>query len=167
MVSSPSLKQTVLLFLTFSMIWSFTTSSGITIQNPSIYISDIAQNSFNLDAITNDTDIDGNGELANASSGGDGSENDPYILEFSLSSSGTVHVSISNTNVFMKITNSVIENGAIGILLQNVHNATVENSTISGNEDGLLVYNSTNIIIFNNTVTSNGGLGIDFQSSLQ
>jgi parallel beta-helix repeat protein len=90
---------------------------------------------------------------------GNGSVNDPYIIEgVNITTSGTSPIQIGNSTVFFEIRGCLLVGGSIGILLQNVTNAKVWNNTIQDSQSyGLLVTESDYVIVTNNTIQNISG----------
>lgn len=95
---------------------------------------------------------------------GNGTEDDPYIIEgyeIDAKRDGP-GIYIGNTTVHFVIRNNCIFNSSwkknvffegAGILLYNVTNACIENNTLMGNDYGILLLNSYGNVIFRNTIT--------------
>ncbi len=109
---------------------------------------------------------------------GDGSENDPYIIEgYEIDAQGEGNcIYIGNTTVHFIIRNCYLHNASwqsspyfvgAGITLYNVINGIIENNTCSGNDDGIFLYSSSNNTIINNTCSdiSNYGIYLDYSSN--
>ena len=75
--------------------------------------------------------IDGNDELKNTASSGNGLALDPYILEdYIINASGSSGINISNTNAYFTLRNCTVYGGIHGIYFSNVTYGRVENNTI-------------------------------------
>ncbi|MHA2249685.1 MAG: right-handed parallel beta-helix repeat-containing protein [Candidatus Kariarchaeaceae archaeon] len=110
---------------------------------------------FNSDSAITITSNDGFGEIATE---GDGSRDNPWILENLNITSGSVLISISNTDQFFTIRNSNLQGGENGIRLNNVQNGFITNNFIWGNgENGITGIDSSNILIQDNELNNNGG----------
>ncbi len=130
--------------------------------------------------ITNNTDFFRQGWPGN------GTEDDPYVIEsFNITASST-GIKVSNTDVYFEVRNCLIsapsQSSSDGIVLENVTHGTVKgcvvelysagvhlwssfscrlaNNTVSNNELGFSVSSSSSISLMDNTATSNGIYGV-------
>ena len=112
--------------------------------------------------------INGNSEFnsTNGVVGGNGTKDDPYIIEgWSINASQANYgISIQNTDVYFVIRNCFILNASTdGIHLDNVKNGTLYNNTINtinvSTARGIALFGSAHNTIANNTITvgKNGG----------
>ncbi len=114
--------------------------------------------------------IDGDDELEQTATDmgwdGTGTESDPIIADnLSIDGGGNTHcVKISNTDLFMNITDSVFTNTTSvlgnGIHLDNCGNVTIINCTITSNNRGIMIQSSKNIEIINCKLIDNANSGI-------
>ena len=88
---------------------------------------------------------------------GDGSINNPFIIQNKIFSASGINyqIEIRNTDYYILIRNNIISNALQeGILLSNVSNIIVDNNQLTDNAgDAILVNLSRNIIIRNNLIT--------------
>jgi len=90
---------------------------------------------------------------------GDGSSNDPYVIEnYKISATIETGVTIKNTNLHFiirdVIVSDVLLNHYTGFYLENVTHGTLANNTAHNNRYGFYIKNS-----FNNTLISNKAIG--------
>ncbi len=107
----------------------------------------------------NTINIDGNNQF-NSTNGvvkGDGSENNPFLIEnWSIEAEDYHGIWIKNTNAYFVIRNCIIFNGKNnhqnnnGIYLENVKNGAIENNRIFSNYHGIYLEDSDNNILSNN-----------------
>jgi parallel beta-helix repeat protein len=116
--------------------------------------------------------ITGDNEFTSANGvvGGDGSENDPFIIENWVIDASSAHgITIRNTRVYFIIWNVLIENGGYnycGIYLENVWNGKVENVISRNNLSGIRLYSCKNNTLLGNTVENSGyGIYVDCSSN--
>jgi len=106
--------------------------------------------------------IDGNTQLANAASSGDGSIANPYIIKNKIISvTEDDGISICNTNAYFILENCLITNSKVnyaGIRLYNVTNAKIKNVTASNNYCGIYL-NSSNYNTLINITTDDTTFG--------
>lgn len=124
--------------------------------------------SISVDIITEVTEINGNTQLANNSTSGDGSAGDPYILEFNINGNGTSDdlVTIIGTTYYFIIQNSDLHGGGYGIVFNNVIHGTIDNTDVYENDKGgILFTESNNNTIVGSSIHSNVEIGITFTSS--
>ena len=100
---------------------------------------------------SNPISINGNGDFVNQSAvynwQGDGTQGNPYIIkDLSITTGG---ISISNTNVYFKVQNCIMQGG--GVYFYNVSNGQILDSNISGSPSEGFNFISTNFI----TITGN------------
>ncbi|HME54590.1 MAG TPA: right-handed parallel beta-helix repeat-containing protein [Candidatus Lokiarchaeia archaeon] len=109
--------------------------------------------------------INGNAQLASASSSGSGTAGNPYIIKNKNINGGTSNcISISNTNKYFALTNCRLVTGHVGISFFNVTYGTIANSTITNMAGGPAPYginftSSNHNQIINTTALSNGNDG--------
>lgn len=117
--------------------------------------------------------INGNQQLASYATSGNGSNNNPYIIEnYIIKNTTNILVQIANTSDYFILKNFTVSFTGIqfnfeptaSIYLYNVTNAIIENSTISNSYFGIESLFSSSILFRNNTI-SNVKIGIYFQSS--
>jgi len=134
----------------------------IFIQNSVITnISIINDNDFAVQALNNDWD-------------GNGTFNNPYIIENITLSSGadyTPVLFIKNTQSFFILKNITISGGSYGILLENVTNGLIQNVSISYSKNELIYCNvATNLTIkesiFQESGLLHGGILIDYSNNI-
>jgi len=110
--------------------------------------------------------IDGNDDftLENGVTGGNGTENDPHIIEDWIivdDGSASRGIFINNTDAYFVIWNCSVgyfsEMYDIGIRFNNVENGGIEDTRVYGNDDGIRVDKSTNINFNNCTCYENVG----------
>ncbi len=104
--------------------------------------------------------IDGNGMLAAKASSGDGSLNDPYIIEnYTIRAISEHGIEIRNTTLHFIVRNVSITNGRSnyyhGFYLYNVTNGILKNNTADNNLAGFLLVNSDNNTFSNNVAINN------------
>jgi parallel beta-helix repeat protein len=113
--------------------------------------------------------IDGNDEIDNFTSKGNGTRINPYIIEnYNITPVNIMGIGINLRNIakFIIIRNITIYNLQFeGISLENVSNVKVENCSISQNLRGIFEYNSYNNSFINNRIENNGYEGILMISS--
>ncbi|MHA1849187.1 MAG: NosD domain-containing protein [Promethearchaeota archaeon] len=117
--------------------------------------------------------IDGNSELQNFPNiTGAGTPQDPLIISnFEIyGSKNTSCISISNTNLSLKIMNNTISEGgpyAGGIMLINCSNVIIEQNTLLNNYIGIYITgNSKNITVLKNEILYNYKYGIYLSETL-
>jgi parallel beta-helix repeat protein len=121
--------------------------------------------------------IYGNSQLANASDGGNGTRENPYVIENAIftgsenESNGTLTEStflLANTNAFVIIRNCSVSRSSVSpgaMYLFNVSNAVLVNNTFSSyGGTGIYVYQCSNITILDNLSNINT-VGIFIDSS--
>lgn len=134
--------------------------------------------------------INGNSDFQNQAIAnswpGDGSEDTPYsITNLNITNSTTSEalLSISDTNVYFNVTDSLFDGGFDGILFHNVTNGLIQNNIVINSLDtgvkfeisvevnlidnniqlhsnGIYLFNTIETIIFNNTIWNNDNRGI-------
>lgn len=119
--------------------------------------------------------IDGNSAFTaeNGVTGGQGTEEDPYILEgwvinASLAAGSAGGIQISHTDVYFKIRDVRVELGGslyCGIWLSNVRNAWVEDSVLVDNYEGITLNSTVGLTIKNNTLINNSFSGVYARAS--
>lgn len=113
--------------------------------------------------------------LASHAAQGDGTENDPFIIEgFGISSTSSQHgMSISGTTKYMVIRNNYIDtnlqSGIYGIYVDvNVNNTvTLSDNTLINNDIGIFIASGTYSTINNNTLTNSHLIGIEVADGAQ
>lgn len=99
--------------------------------------------------------ISNNSDLKDASTSGNGSQSNPYIIEdVSINGNGSLYcISINNTNKFFTIRRCTLYNSTYGIYLTNVTNGKIILNFIYMNfKAGLFIYNSFNNILLSNSI---------------
>jgi len=118
--------------------------------------------------------INGNSNFTaqNGVVGGNGTGDDPYIIEgWEIDARGGDYcIKIENTNVYFVIRNCYLHGATgnwpySGIFLKNVTNGRIENNTISGNREGIFLYLSSHNIVVNNRCLNNNDEGIYIRES--
>ncbi len=114
--------------------------------------------------------IEGNEDFANQAEEndwpGDGTEEDPYIIEgYRIDGGEDEAISISKVDDLFKIRENLIEGENRGIYLSNTENSIIEENQVKNfqsdhTSSGIIISSSREIIIQNNTVTSNRYHGI-------
>jgi parallel beta-helix repeat protein len=130
--------------------------------------------------------ITGDNEFTSANGvvGGDGSENNPFIIEnWVIDASQADGIRIKNTTKHFVIRNVVVYNGSLyfngiypdnivansnqrldncyyGIYLENVVNGRVEGCVLENNFDGIFLENSTNNVFVGNSIRNSTRFGI-------
>ena len=114
--------------------------------------------------------IDGDSDFVaeNGITEGQGTEEDPYIIEgwvinASLAAGSAGGIQISHTDAHFKIRNVRVEFGGplyTGIWLSNVRNASVEDSVLVDNYEGITLNSTVSLTIRNNTLVNNSFSGI-------
>lgn len=116
---------------------------------------------------------DSNFTAANGVTGGNGTQNNPYIIEgWEINASSANGIEIGNTNAHFVIRNcsafgDVSSGSKCGILLDSVTHGKVEHTSLSKNKwCGISLSYSTNNLLVGNTVSENGnGIEIGYSSS--
>jgi len=113
--------------------------------------------------------IDGNSDLADTAQSegwpGDGSENNPYIMEgYGIDGNGSECMDVRDTTDYFVIKDCTFFNGSYGIKFNNLTHGEIKNNTINSNDVGILMGedNSQNKII-DNTLFSNVEYGIQIK----
>ncbi len=116
--------------------------------------------------------INGNEELASFCTIGNGSSDNPYIIEnYSINAAESDGIRIQNVNLYLIIRNCIIENGSVnyhcGIKLESCAHITIMNNTLLYNQYGIFLYSSYNNTIINNIAKFNffEGITIDETSN--
>jgi len=114
--------------------------------------------------------INGNLELENHSSSGDGSIENPFhILNKVYDVFGSVNITygiyIKNTNKHLVISNCSAYGADYGLVLNNVTHVLIDKNRIIGNERGIVVYSSRNIT-FTYNIVNNNDYAINIQDSI-
>jgi hypothetical protein len=85
--------------------------------------------------------------------GGSGTESDPYIIEnWAIDATGTYGIWIRNCTVHFVVRNCLIENGLVGIHLDNVLHGVVENCEINHSTYYSISSNESSIALLRNRV---------------
>jgi parallel beta-helix repeat protein len=97
---------------------------------------------------------------ANGVSGGSGTENDPYIIEYwDINADNTNGIEIVDTTDYFVIRNCYVHDGSssyyAGIFFDNVKNGTVNNNIVENNSAGICLWLSDNNTFSGNTVIKN------------
>ena len=106
--------------------------------------------------------INNNNDFLLYSSRGNGTKENPYIIEnfiFRTNASGTA-IQISNTDKYFLLKNVEVDDWNIGISLFNVKNGMIENNTVSYSDWGIKLNRSSTISLVNNTVYIGKNYGI-------
>jgi parallel beta-helix repeat protein len=102
---------------------------------------------------------------------GNGTEENPYIIEGYEINSNLYGIEIKSTTAFFIIRDSRILNGVennhCGIYLSNVTNGIIENCIIENNLNGIILSYTNNNLIINNNILSNNHNGILLFNSSQ
>ena len=137
-------KSLIVLIMIFLVIQSIPPTST-TRENPQLVSYGLPTSSFTehgIIVITNDSQFESQGW------DGLGTEEDPYVISDLNITSDDVCISISNTRVYFKIQNCLIESlsswGSHGIVFSNVVNGLVTNCTIKAKNYGVYLTNSPN-----------------------
>jgi parallel beta-helix repeat protein len=119
--------------------------------------------------------IDGDSDFVaeNGITEGQGTEEDPYIIEgwvinASLAAGSAGGIQISHTDAHFKIRNVRVEFGGAlytGIWLSNVRNASVEDSMLVDNYEGITLNSTVSLTIRNNTLMNNSFSGVYARAS--
>jgi len=114
--------------------------------------------------------IDGDSDFVaeNGITGGQGTEEDPYIIEgwvinASMAAGAAGGLQLSHTDAHFKIRNVRVELGGAlytGIWLSNVRNGWIEDSVLADNYEGITLNSTVNLTIKNNTLVNNSSSGI-------
>ncbi len=108
--------------------------------------------------------INGNAQLQAAASSGNGTYDDPYIIEdlvINEGGSSNFCIYIENTNAYFILRNCTATNGEEGITLDNVTNALIMNNTVYSCNYGISVRTSSyNCTLLNNTIYGISQIGI-------
>lgn len=110
--------------------------------------------------------INGNSDFipANGVVGGSGTPLDPFIIEgWEINASGTIGITISNTDAHFRIKNVYIHTGGAsfgGVSFSIVNNGGVENVTIIGSTGGIHLLDALNITISMNNITHGKASGV-------
>ena len=104
--------------------------------------------------------IEGNSNFTSQAAGegwpGDGSEEDPYIIQDYEIIGGNGHcIEIRNSTVNFIIKDSNISDGMVGIYLFNTSGGEIKDCTIQNNQLGILIERSQKITIKENIIASN------------
>lgn len=113
--------------------------------------------------------IVGNSQLARYSSGGSGTESDPYLIsELMFPSAFISYVQIHNTTDFFIVENSILDCLAyVGniVFLDNVENGRIENCHIRGGDVCVKLVNCTNCIVSDTTCIEAAYSGVLIETS--
>lgn len=104
----------------------------------------------------------------NGITGGQGTEEDPYMIEgwiinASLAAGSAGGIVISSTDAHFKIRNVRVELGGplyVGIWLSNVRNGWIEDSVLVDNYEGITLNSTVGLTIKNNTLVNNSFSGV-------
>ncbi len=108
--------------------------------------------------------IDGNEDLAFQAEyndwPGDGSEDDPYIIEgYEINGKGYGYcISLNNINSHFRLKNNLLYDASTGIHFLNVRNGIIRNNICVNNYNGIYIIESSENIIEKNTVDSKSDL---------
>ena len=91
---------------------------------------------------------------------GNGSMNDPYIIEeLNITDSESPLIQIGNTTVFFEVRGCLLVGSSTGIFLENVTNAKVWNNTIRDSaSSGILIAESVSVKVTNNSISGISGV---------
>lgn len=106
---------------------------------------------------------------------GNGTKDDPYIIEsWEIDAQGGISgIYIANTTKYFVVKNCKIYNATAastwyyegaGIVIRNAKNGILENNTLYDNEDGVFLKSSNNVVVINNTCKNND-VGISLRDS--
>ncbi|MCJ7489138.1 MAG: right-handed parallel beta-helix repeat-containing protein [Thermoplasmata archaeon] len=119
--------------------------------------------------------IDGDSDFVaeNGITGGQGTEENPYIIEgwvinASMAAGAAGGIQISHTDAHFKIRNVRVELGGAlynGIWLSNVRNGWIEDSVLVDNHDGITLNSTAGLTIKNNTLVNNSFSGVHAEAS--
>lgn len=98
--------------------------------------------------------INGDDDLANFCSLGNGTLENPYIIENYDISGNTTGISIINTNAFLCIQNNQISNQTSGIFIYNAQNINISGNNLFNATNSIDISKSENIAISGNTITN-------------
>lgn len=109
----------------------------------------------------------------NGVTGGQGTEEDPYLIEgwvinASMAAGSAGGIVISHTDAHFKIRNVCVELGGAlytGIWLSNVRNGWIEDSVLVDNYDGITLNSTVGLTIKNNTLINNSFSGVHAEAS--
>ncbi len=109
--------------------------------------------------------IEGNEDFANQSEEndwpGDGTEEDPYIIEKNRIEGGEdENILIEEVDVHFVIRENILKGGRYGVHLILTSNGSIKDNIVEGAEMGIFLRASDYNIVENNVVTSNGDYGI-------
>jgi parallel beta-helix repeat protein len=97
---------------------------------------------------------------------GDGSEENPYIIEnYEINRTSEIGIEIISTTVHFIIRDSIINGRDSMIQLNMVRNGIIENCVLDNNDDCIILENSNNIQIKRNVIHSNWDFGITLSNS--
>ena len=104
----------------------------------------------------------------NGITGGQGTEEDPYMIEgwiinASLAAGSAGGIVISHTDAHFKVRNVRVEFGGplyVGIWLSNVRNGWIEDSVLVDNYEGITLNSTAGMTIKNNTIIDNSFSGV-------
>ena len=111
--------------------------------------------------------IIGNTSLSFVASSGNGTKNNPYIIEnLTINGMGIEEcIKIEDTTAYSIVRNCFTFNGTYGIHLKNVVNSILHNNTVKLNKEGIILFDSRDNIISENIVTLNNVTGISLLNS--
>jgi parallel beta-helix repeat protein len=128
--------------------------------NANVEIDDFSKHKV-LKTVSSPITITNDNELASIASLGDGTQENPYILEnYYIQTTGTTAISVSNTNSHFIIKNSLFSfelpsyAGQKGIMLQNLTNGKIINNTLSGSYYGIYLDKTNQTIVELNKITN-------------
>ncbi|UCE80681.1 MAG: right-handed parallel beta-helix repeat-containing protein [Methanobacteriota archaeon] len=118
-------------------------------------------------------DGDSNFVAENGITGGQGTAEDPFMIEgwvinASLAAGSAGGIVISNTDAHFKISKVRVELGGAlydGIWLSNVRNGWIEDSVLVDNYDGITLNSTAGLTIKNNTLMNNSFSGVHAEAS--
>ncbi len=170
------MRKTLYIFVLISILFLIIcsdSSSGIntSIGDQSVETNSIHSNKF-VPVLLQQVDpiiITDDQSLASHAAQGDGTENDPFIIEgLEINPVSLQHgISINGTTKYIIIRNNYIEmNGQIGvhgIFINTLANntVTVENNTVLNNDIGIYIYSGPFTKVTNNNISNNLNFGIE------
>ncbi len=114
-----------------------------------------ASNEIVINAISEVTTIDGDAKLAELASSGSGSRRDPFVIEATITGSGSENLlTVKNTKDYFVIQNSVFTNANWSVVFDNVVNGGIRDSTITDSIGGILLTDTTFSVIDNVSISN-------------
>jgi parallel beta-helix repeat protein len=111
--------------------------------------------------------ITSNADFESQGWSGNGSKEDPYIIQGLKITSDEQCIAIENTYVYFEVKNCLFTGGdqATGISFGNVTFGSVSNCVATSLQDGFCIYSSRNCTLTNNSASSNSADGFDIISA--